>query len=184
MNPVFFAHQSEFRKWLAENHLTATEILVGFYKLNTGKPSLTWSQSVDEALCFGWIDGIRKSIDHESYSIRFTPRKPNSIWSAVNIKKVEELTQQGLMQEMGLRAYARKQDHKSKIYTYEKAEVKFSEELEEAFKAHQVAWDFFQKQAPFYKRTITNWVMSAKQQATQLSRFGKLIQACEDNKRL
>src|SRR6478735_2031721 len=105
MTPTFFATQSDFRKWLQKNHKTETELNVGFYKVGSGKPSMTWSQSVDEALCFGWIDGVRKSIDADSYQIRFTPRKASSIWSAVNVKKVEELTKQGLMQPAGIAAF-------------------------------------------------------------------------------
>jgi uncharacterized protein YdeI (YjbR/CyaY-like superfamily) len=119
MTATFFAKQSEFRKWLDKNHKKETELLVGFYKINSGKPSMTWSQSVDEALCFGWIDGVRKSIDKDSYQIRFTQRKPTSIWSAVNIKKIEELTKQGLMQPAGLVSFENRKENKSKIYSYE-----------------------------------------------------------------
>ena len=106
MPHTFFAKQSGFRNWLKKNHRKETELIVGFYKVGSGKPSITWSQSVDEALCFGWIDGVRTSIDKESYQIRFTPRKPTSIWSAINIKKVEVLTKQGLMQPAGLASFA------------------------------------------------------------------------------
>jgi uncharacterized protein YdeI (YjbR/CyaY-like superfamily) len=113
--PIFFRDQKEFRKWLEKNHKTSTELLVGFYKVNSGKPNMTWSQSVDEALCFGWIDGIRRSIDKESYCIRFTPRKPTSNWSNVNIKKVEELKRKGLMTKSGLDAYKKRKDLKAGI---------------------------------------------------------------------
>jgi uncharacterized protein YdeI (YjbR/CyaY-like superfamily) len=119
MTPTFFKTQEEFRKWLEENHLTETELLAGFYKVDSGKPSITWPQSVDEALCFGWIDGVRKSIDKERYCIRFTPRKPTSIWSAVNIRKVEEFIKKGQMQPAGLEAYENRKDEKSKIYSFE-----------------------------------------------------------------
>jgi uncharacterized protein YdeI (YjbR/CyaY-like superfamily) len=119
MAAIFFSKQSEFRKWLAKNHRKETELLVGFYKVDSGKPSMTWSQSVDEALCFGWIDGVRTSIDKDSYQIRFTPRKPTSIWSSVNIKKIEALTKQGLMQPAGLASFENRKEHKSKIYSYE-----------------------------------------------------------------
>src|SRR6187549_365301 len=126
MTPTFFANQSDFRKWLQKNHTKETELLVGFYKVGSGKPSMTWSQSVDQALCFGWIDGVRKSIDKDSYQIRFTPRKQTSIWSAVNIKKIEELTKQGLMQPEGLASFEKKQEAKSKIYSHENKETKFT----------------------------------------------------------
>src|SRR6187401_135455 len=108
MTPTFFANQSDFRKWLQKNHKKETELVVGFYKVGSGKPSITWPQSVDEALCFGWIDGVRTSIDNERYQIRFTPRKPTSIWSAVNIKKIETLTEQGLMQPAGIAIFEKR----------------------------------------------------------------------------
>ena len=120
MAPTFFATQSDFRKWVTKKHKNETELLVGFYKVDSGKSSMSWSQSVDEGLCFGWIDGVRKSIDKESYSIRFTPRKNTSIWSAINIKKVEELAKNGLMTTQGLKAYNLKTESKSKIYSHEK----------------------------------------------------------------
>ena len=119
MTPVFFSNQNEFRRWLEENHTTKTELVVGYYKVWTGRPTMSWSQSVDQALCFGWIDGIRKSIDEKSYCIRFTPRKPTSVWSNINIKKVEELTEKGLMTEAGLQAYSKRKDTKSGIYSFE-----------------------------------------------------------------
>src|SRR6476619_7391019 len=121
MKPTFFSTQDEFRKWLEENHKKETELLVGFYKVNSGKPSMTWPESVDQALCFGWIDGVRKRIDDASYTIRFTPRKPRSIWSAVNIRRANELKEQGLMQPGGLRAFEQRSPERSAIYSYEKA---------------------------------------------------------------
>lgn len=183
MEPVFFSTQNEFRQWLEKNHEKQTELLVGFYKVGSGKPSMTWPQSVDEALCFGWIDGIRRSIDGESYSIRFTPRKPQSIWSAVNIKKVEELTAKGLMEPAGIAAFAKREESKSKIYAYENEPVKLSGEFEKEFKAHEKAWTFFEKQANWYKKRELNWVMSAKQEATRRSRLAQLIKCCENEKR-
>lgn len=119
MTPTFFPTQSDFRTWLEKNHKTETELIVGYYKVDSGKPSMTWSQSVDQALCFGWIDGVRRSIDKESYCIRFTPRRPTSIWSDINIKKVEELTEQGLMLPEGLKAFELRKEHKSRIYSFE-----------------------------------------------------------------
>ncbi|GAB3993651.1 YdeI/OmpD-associated family protein [Spirosoma daeguense] len=184
MKPVFFADQSEFRQWLTENYAKATELVVGYYKVGSGKPSMTWSQSVDQALCFGWIDGIRRSVDEQSYCIRFTPRKPKSIWSAVNVQKVADLTEQGLMQPAGLAAFEKLDENKSKIYAYEqKAETGLSAEYEQMFKANEKAWDFFQKQAPWYRKQANNWVMSAKQEATRLSRLEKLIKASEASQR-
>src|SRR5215203_850570 len=135
MNPKFFPTQTDFRKWLEENHEQKIELLVGFYKVGSGKPSISWSQSVDEALCFGWIDGVRRSIDAESYAIRFTPRKPKSVWSAVNIKKVEELTAKGLMKPAGIAAFEKRDEKRSKIYAYENEQKQFSDEFEKRFKA-------------------------------------------------
>jgi uncharacterized protein YdeI (YjbR/CyaY-like superfamily) len=128
--PTFFAKQSDFRKWLQKNHKRKTELLVGFYKVGSGKSSMTWCQSVDEALCFGWIDGVRKSIDKDSYQIRFTQRKSTSIWSAINIKKTEELTRQGLMQPAGLASFEKRTESKSKIYSYEKDKVDLTQDFQ------------------------------------------------------
>jgi uncharacterized protein YdeI (YjbR/CyaY-like superfamily) len=176
MTPHFFAEPSGFRVWLEENHERETEVLIGFYKVSSGKPSMTWSQSVDEALCFGWIDGVRKSIDKDSYQIRFTRRKPRSIWSSVNIKKMADLIQKGLMQPVGLASFENRTEDKSKIYAYEKEEIQFSPDFEEQFKANKIAWNYFQSLAPTYRKPSTNWVMSAKQEATRLKRLNELIE--------
>jgi uncharacterized protein YdeI (YjbR/CyaY-like superfamily) len=175
MTPTFFTKQSDFRKWLEKKHKKETELLVGFFKVDSGKPSMTWSQSVDVALCFGWIDGVRKSIDKDSYQIRFTQRKPTSIWSAVNIQKIEELTKQGLMKPAGLASFENRKESKSKIYAYENAEVTLSTEFEKLFKANKKAWEYFQSLPPSYKKPSTNWVMSAKQETTQIKRLKELI---------
>jgi uncharacterized protein YdeI (YjbR/CyaY-like superfamily) len=175
MAPIFFAKQSDFRKWLQKNHKKEMELLVGFYKVGSGKPSMTWSQSVDEALCFGWIDGVRKSIDEDSYQIRFTQRKPTSIWSAVNIQKIEVLTRQGLMQPAGVISFEKRTEGKSKIYAFENDEVKLSSAFENLFKTNKKAWDYFQSLAPSYRKPSTNWVMSAKQEATRIKRLNELI---------
>lgn len=143
MTATFFSTQSDFRKWLKKNHKKGTELIVGFYKVGSGKPSMTWSQSVDEALCFGWIDGVRKSIDKDSYQIRFTQRKPTSTWSAINIQKVEELTKQGLMQPAGLASFEKRKEERSKIYSHEIEEAKFSPELEKKFKVKQNCLEIF-----------------------------------------
>jgi len=179
MVPTFFAKQADFRKWLDKNHKKETELLVGFYKINSGKQSMTWSQSVDEALCFGWIDGVRKSIDEDSYQIRFTQRKHTSIWSAVNIKKMESLIQQGLMQPSGLASFEKRTENKSAIYSYENLEITFSPAFEKQFKADKKAWNYFQSLAPSYRKPSTNWVMSAKQEITRIKRLNELM---EDSK--
>ena len=153
--------------------------MVGFYKVGSGMASMTWSQSVDEALCFGWIDGVRKSIDKDSYQIRFTRRKPTSIWSAINISKIEELTKQGLMKPAGLASFENRQESKSKIYAYENAEVKLSTEFEKLFKANKKAWEYFQSLAPSYKKLSTHWVMRAKQDTTKIKRLKELIEDSE-----
>jgi uncharacterized protein YdeI (YjbR/CyaY-like superfamily) len=184
MDPIFFQNQKEFRKWLQQNHKSESELLVGFYKVSSGKPSMTWSQSVDEALCFGWIDGIRRSIDSERYSIRFTPRKPASIWSNINIKKVEELKKKGLMKQAGLNVFHNRKIIKSGLYSFENEAVKLNDTYENIFKTNKHAWDFFTKQAPSYQRTILHWIMSAKQETTQLSRLNKTILASEKQKRI
>ncbi len=143
MKPIFFATQSDLRKWFEENHNKQAELLVGFYKVGSGKPSITWSQSVDEALCFGWIDGIRRSIDDESYCNRFTPRKAKSTWSAINIKKVEELTKMGLMKPEGLAAFNKRDDANSKIYSYENEGVKLAGNYEKKLKGNKKHLHFF-----------------------------------------
>jgi uncharacterized protein YdeI (YjbR/CyaY-like superfamily) len=175
MKPTFFSEQSGFRKWLEKNHDRETELLVGFYKVGSGKPSMTWSESVDQALCFGWIDGVRKSIDDDSYCIRFTPRKASSIWSAVNIDKVNELTKKGLMHKTGLDAFEKRKDSRSGIYSFEKPEASLSPGFEKRFKANKKAWKYFQELAPSYRKTSIHWVMSAKQEATQVKRLNQLI---------
>lgn len=182
MTPIFFAKQSDFRKWLDKNHKKETELLVGFYKVDSGKPSMTWSQSVDEALCFGWIDGVRKSIDKDSYQIRFTQRKSTSIWSSVNIKKIEELTWQGLMHPSGFTSFEKRTENKSKIYAHENAEVKFSPDFEKQFKANRIGWNYFQSLAPSYRKPSANWVMSAKQETTRVKRLNELIADSKEGK--
>jgi len=184
MDPVFFQNQNEFRKWLEKNHNKESEIIAGYYKVGTGKPSMTWSESVDQAICFGWIDGIRRSVDNERYSIRFTPRKLTSIWSNVNIKKVGELKKKGLMMKPGLEVFNHRKDSKSRIYSFEKKFTELDDNLERSFKANKIAWDFFVKQAPSYQKTRSHWIMSAKQEKTKITRLNKLIVASEKHTRL
>ena len=176
MSPTFFAKQSGFGNWLKKNHKKVTELIVGFYKVKSGKPSMTWPQSVDEALCFGWIDGVRTSIDKDSYQIRFTPRKPTSIWSAINIKKVEALTKQGLMQPAGLASFKKRKEERSKVYAFENEEMNFTAEFEKKFKANKKAWMYFESLAASYKKVSKHWVMSAKQEITRLKRLNQLIE--------
>lgn len=179
MGPTFFATQAHFRKWLQKNHKKERELLVGFYKVGSGKQSITWPQSVDEALCFGWIDGVTKSIDKDSYQIRFTQRRPDSIWSAVNIKKVEVLTKLGLMQPAGIAAFEKRKASKSAIYTHENEAAELSKPFEKQFRANKKAWAYFNMLAPSYKKLSVNWVMGAKQEGTQLKRLQQLIAESE-----
>ncbi|MEO9255755.1 MAG: YdeI/OmpD-associated family protein [Tepidiformaceae bacterium] len=182
--PAFFETQAEFRAWLSSNHSAETELWVGFHKVGTGRPSITWRESVGQALCFGWIDGVRQRIDGETYRIRFTPRKPRSIWSAVNIRRIEELVASGEMQPPGLAAFEARTAERSGVYSYENAPAKFGQEFEELFRANPSAWTFFLTQAPSYQRTSTSWVVGAKKEETRLSRLERLIERSAQAKRL
>jgi uncharacterized protein YdeI (YjbR/CyaY-like superfamily) len=184
MKPKFFKSPPDFRKWLEAHHASAAELLVGFYKKDSGKPSITWPQSVDEALCFGWIDGIRRRIDDVSYTIRFTPRRPRSIWSAVNIKRVNELIEQGLMQPAGLKAFAAREEYRSGIYSYEQRSPEMPDQYGEILKQNRVAWKFFQAQPPGYRKAMNWWVLCAKREETRLKRLDKLIYHSERQERL
>ncbi|NOU96782.1 bacteriocin-protection protein [Paenibacillus sp. LMG 31456] len=180
MNPVFFVSPSEFRTWLEQHHDKTQELWVGYYKKGTGKPSLTWPESVDEALCFGWIDGLRKGIDDISYMIRFTPRKKSSIWSAVNLERVKVLSSLGLMLPEGIRAFEARKEDKSAIYAYEQKEAaELGDAYEQQFRANKQAWDFFQAQAPSYKKTAIWKIVSAKREETKLKRLAELIHYSE-----
>lgn len=184
MEPTFFKDQLAFRKWLEKHYKRETELLVGFYKTGSGLPSMTWPESVDQALCFGWIDGVRKGRDETSYTIRFTPRKPTSIWSAINIAKVEKLTAAGLMTENGTAAYNLRKEHKSAIYSYEKEAIDLSPAYEALFKKNKKAWAFFDAASPGYKKQMIHRVMDAKQEKTQLSRLEKLIGESEAGRKI
>ena len=175
MKLKFFKTPADFRKWFETHHASVTELWVGFYKKDSGKKSITWPQAVDEALCFGWIDGIRKSRDEVSYKIRFTPRKQRSIWSAVNIRRVAELSKQGLMQPAGLKAFAARQENRSGIYAYEQRSPELPEQYAKKLKQNEAAWKFFEAQAPSYRKTANWWVLSAKREETRLRRLDKLI---------
>jgi uncharacterized protein YdeI (YjbR/CyaY-like superfamily) len=184
MHPVFFKNEIEFRNWLEKNHQSETELWVGYFKVETGKPSMTWSQSVDQALCFGWIDGIRKKVDEESYCIRFTPRKPGSTWSKINIAKVEELTAKGLMNPAGIKAFSLMKKNNSGIYSFENEIKDLPEEYAEIFKKNKTAWDFYSAQPPSYRKTMTHWILSARQEQTRISRLEKLIAESGRKKRI
>jgi uncharacterized protein YdeI (YjbR/CyaY-like superfamily) len=184
MKATFFATQANFRKWLKKNYKSETELIVGYYKVGSGKPSLSWSQSVDQALCFGWIDGIRRSIDAESYCIRFTPRRSTSIWSDINIKKVEALIKQGLMTPEGIKAFELRKEQRSRVYSHEKEPAILSANYTKQFKHNKAAWTYFDAQAPSYKKVIIHWIMSAKQEKTQLARLQKTIETSAQQKRV
>jgi uncharacterized protein YdeI (YjbR/CyaY-like superfamily) len=185
MKVKFFRSPSDFRKWLEQNHATTRELWVGYYKKNSGKPSITWSESVDEALCFGWIDGIRKSRDDLSYTIRFTPRKPKSNWSAVNIRRVQELARDRRMQPAGLEAFEGRTPEKSGIYSYENRKTAvLGKPAEKQFRLSHAAWVFFQAQAASYRQTAIWWVVSAKKEETRQARLKKLIENSAGGKRL
>jgi uncharacterized protein YdeI (YjbR/CyaY-like superfamily) len=171
----FFKTKNEFRSWLEKNHDSSNELVVGFYRKNSGRPSITWPDSVDVALCFGWIDGIRRSIDDESYSIRFTPRKKLSIWSAVNIKRVGVLIASGEMTPSGLSAFEVRKENKSGIYSYEQKAIEFDVPYRRVLEADLKAREFFDTQPASYKRAAIWWVHSAKREETRLARLGKLI---------
>ena len=175
MKALFFATPTDFREWLERNHDTAPELLVGFYKKSSGRRSITWPESVDEALCFGWIDGIRRTIDEESYTIRFTPRRPRSYWSAVNLKRVEELLKLGRMRPAGIRAFEGRDPQRTYSHQRPNQELKLAPAYEKKLKANPKAWAFFQAQAPYYRRMMARWVMGAKKEETQLKRLSTLI---------
>ena len=176
MKPTFFVTPAEFRKWLEKNHQKEQELLAGFYKKGSGKPSIDWPQSVDEALCFGWIDGIRRNIDAVSYSIRFTPRKKGGNWSAVNVRKVGELIAAGKMKPAGLAAFEARSEAKTAIYSYKNRKAaKLGAAAEKAFKTNKAAWEYFQARPAGYRHTATYWVMSAKREETRQRRLEQLI---------
>ena len=184
MKPKFFRTSADFGTWLEKNHATATELWVGLYKRDTGKPSITWPESVDQALCFGWIDGIRKRVDEISYQIRFTPRRRGSIWSATNIKRAKELVRQRQMRPIGLKAFAARIENKSGIYSYEQRSTELSQPYAKLLKKNKAAWNFFQTQSPSYRKMTGWWIISAKKEETRMARLAKLIGASAKGKRL
>jgi len=183
--PLCFGSPQEWRHWLETHAGTASEVLVGFHKRTTDRPSLTWPQSVEEALCFGWIDGVRRRVDDETYTIRFTPRRKASIWSRINVAKVQQLTAQGRMRPAGMAVYEGRRHEKTGLYAFERerpAELAPAEVRE--FKRHRLAWKYFESSAPSYRKVITHWVVSAKRPATRARRLEQLIQACAEQRRI
>ncbi len=184
MEATFFKTPSELREWLQANHATARELIVGFYKKASGRGGITYPEALDQMLCFGWIDGVRKSLDGSSFTIRFTPRKPNSIWSNVNIKRVGELQEMGRMQPPGMEAFNKHREDKSGIYSFEQEKHELGSEYEAQFRANREAWEFFQAQPPGYRRTAIFWVVSARQEATRQRRLATLIEDSQHGRRL
>jgi len=176
--PRFFARPAQWRAWLAKFHAKETFVWVGFWRVSTGKPSLTWPQSVDEALCFGWIDGLRKGLDPERYMIRFTPRKPDSFWSDVNMKRYAELEEAGLVKPAGRSAWGRRSEERSRVYSYERGHVPLDADRERALRANAKAWAFLEAQTPGYGKQCRTWVMVAKREETRASRFDTLLECC------
>jgi uncharacterized protein YdeI (YjbR/CyaY-like superfamily) len=183
MKPTFFKSQAEFRKWLEKNHDQASELWVGLQKTGSAQKGLVYKEALDEALCFGWIDGVRKSIDESRWMIRFTPRNPKSIWSAVNIKRANELKALGLMKPPGLAAFDGRDQQRQKQYSYEREAARLEPAYEERFRANKKAWAFWESQAPWYRRTAQFWVMSAKKEETRSRRLEALIDSSEKGKR-
>jgi uncharacterized protein YdeI (YjbR/CyaY-like superfamily) len=173
---TYFGSPAEFRRWLARHHASARELLVGFHKVGSGTPSMTWPESVDEALCVGWIDGVRRRVDDQRYTIRFTPRRPGSIWSAVNIARVAVLEEAGRMKAAGRKAFSSRAEGKSRIYAYEQASAELSAAYAKIIRRNKAAWAFLQSRAPWYRKKVSYWVMSAKQEATRERRLARLIE--------
>ena len=175
---VFFQTPAAFARWLRHNHQEADELWVGYHKKGTGRPSITWPESVREALRFGWIDGLRQSIDDESYRIRFTPRRRTSNWSDINVRMARELIRDGLMEPAGLAAFEARSARRSGVYTYEQPGSTAEGEVERAVKRHEAAWAFYRAQPPWYRRTCARWIMSGKRAETREKRLATLIQDC------
>jgi uncharacterized protein YdeI (YjbR/CyaY-like superfamily) len=184
MKIKYFKSAHDFRRWLEKNHATTQELWVGYYKKSSQQPSMTWPESVDEALCFGWIDGIRKSVDDLRYTIRFTPRRRGSVWSAVNIKHARELSDKGLMKPPGVVAFNARKENRSGIYSYEQRSANLAVPYEKRLRQNKAAWDFFYAQPPSYRKAIGWWVVSAKQEATRLKRLERLIKESQARRRV
>jgi uncharacterized protein YdeI (YjbR/CyaY-like superfamily) len=183
-DPVYFATAADWRAWLAVNSADARELWVGYHKAKSGKAGMTWAESVDAALCYGWIDGVRKRVDEHRYKIRFSPRKPTSIWSAVNIERVEQLRAQGLMQPAGLAAFERRRENRSGIYSYEQRPTELPPPFAVMLRGERGASEYFSKQPASYRRAAIWWVVSARQEATRLRRATQLIRDSASGKRI
>jgi len=181
---VYFSSPDEYRDWLEKNHASEMELWLGFYKTSSKKQGITYSQALDEALCFGWIDGVRYSVDAQSYKIRFTPRKPKSIWSLVNVRRVEALKTAKKMAKAGLKAFNAREKHRTGIYAFEQKRPGLSAKNKKLLRANKRAWEFFVKQAPWYQRTAGYWVSSAKQEETRARRLAKLMEVSTAGRRL
>ena len=184
MKPTFFKSPDEFRRWLEKNHASTSELLLGFHKKDSGKKSITYAEALDEALCFGWIDGVRRSLDETSYTIRFTPRKPKSIWSLVNVRHVERLQKAGRMHSAGTAAFAQRDPGRTGIYSFENAPLELSREYEKEFRRHKGAWEYFQTYPPYLKKQVSYWVMNAKKEETRVSRLQRLIESSAKGERI
>ena len=185
MEPLYFASAAEFGAWLAEQHATETEVHVGYWKKATGRPTLTWPEAVDEALRFGWIDGVRLPVDDERHAQRFTPRKPRSTWSLVNVRKAEALIAAGRMEPAGLAAFEARRADNTGVYSFERTEPAALEPAEQAqFRANATAWEWFEKVAPSYRKAALHWVVSAKQPQTRARRLAALIEDSAAGRRI
>lgn len=183
-SPTFFATPAAFRKWLAARHAGAAELLVGFYKTSSGKPSVTWPESVDEALCFGWIDGVRRRVDETRYTIRFSPRKRTSVWSSINVARAQALIESGRMQAAGLRAFEARREHRSGIYSYEQRSVTLAPPYDALLRKNRAASAFFEAQPPSYRKAASWWVVSAKKDETRRRRLERLAAYAEKGERI
>jgi uncharacterized protein YdeI (YjbR/CyaY-like superfamily) len=181
---TFFASPAHFRRWLQKHHATAKELLVGFHKKDSGTPSITWPESVDEALCFGWIDGVRKRLDETRYTIRFSPRRARSNWSLINVRRVRELIAQKRMAPAGLAAFAAREAKKTGLYSYENRPAELDEAFAKVFRRNKAAWAFFQAQPPGYRKLANWYVASAKKEETQKKRLARLIADSAAGKRI
>jgi uncharacterized protein YdeI (YjbR/CyaY-like superfamily) len=184
MDVIHFTSGAAFRKWLQKHHATAKEVWVGFYRKESGKSGITYSEALDQALCFGWIDGVRKKVDEESYTNRFSPRTSRSVWSLINIRRVGELTKLGLMAAPGIATFEARDVKRSGVYSFENRPQSLPPELERVFKANKAAWTFFQSLPPGHRRTVTWYVVSAVKDETRRARLAKLIEASAQGKRL
>lgn len=182
--PTFFRSEAEFRKWLQKNHNRESELLIVFHRVESGKGGLTYRQALDQALCFGWIDGLRKRFDATSYTVRFSPRISGSIWSVINTNRMKELIEIGCVHASGLSVFEKRDKKKSRMYSYEVGSCKLDASFEKQFRASPTAWEFYQTQAPWYRRVSCYWVMSAKKEETRLRRLGQLITDSANERRL